>query len=297
MSETLERPVSRLPAPIRALRPRQWVKNLLVVLAPLAAGWLFRPQVLAGVALAFVAFCLVSSAVYLLNDIRDVAEDRLHPKKRFRPIAAGELAVPVAAGMAVVLGLAGLGLGFWVAPALCLTLIVYSGVQVLYSTVLKHLPVIDLAVVSSGFLLRAIAGGVAVAVPLTQWFLLVASFGSLFMVAGKRYSELISVGAEAGTRRSLDRYSPSYLRFVWMLAAVLVVTSYSLWAFENRADPLLGVPWTAISIAPFTLGMLQYALEVDAGQAGEPEDVVLHDHVLQGLGVIWLATISIAVFT
>ena len=86
MSETLERPVSRLPAPIRALRPRQWVKNFLVVLAPLAAGWLFRPEVLRGVALAFIAFCLVSSAVYLLNDIRDVDEDRLHPKKRFRPI-------------------------------------------------------------------------------------------------------------------------------------------------------------------------------------------------------------------
>ena len=95
-------------------------------------------------------------------------------------------------------------------------------IQVLYSTVLKHLPVIDLAVVSSGFLLRAIAGGVAVGVPLSQWFLLVASFGSLFMVAGKRYSELVSVGAEAGTRKSLDRYSASYLRFVWILAAVLV---------------------------------------------------------------------------
>ncbi len=296
MSETLERPASRLPAPIRALRPRQWVKNLLVVLAPLAAGWLLRPTVLAGVALAFVAFCLVSSAVYLLNDIRDVDEDRQHPRKRFRPIAAGELAVPVAAGMAAVLGAAGLALGYWVAPALGLTLVVYVVIQVLYSTVLKHLPVIDLAVVSSGFLLRAIAGGVAVAVPLSQWFLLVASFGSLFMVAGKRYSELVSVGVGAGTRRSLDRYSQSYLRFVWILAAVLVVASYSLWAFENRADPLLGVPWTAISIAPFTLGMLQYALEVDAGQAGEPEDVVLHDHVLQGLGVIWLITISIAVF-
>jgi decaprenyl-phosphate phosphoribosyltransferase len=296
MSETLERPVSRLPAPIRALRPRQWVKNFLVLLAPLAAGWLFRPEVLRGVALAFVAFCLVSSAVYLLNDVRDVEEDRLHPKKRFRPIAAGELSVPVAAVMAVVLGLGGLGLGYLVDPGLAITLGVYVVIQVLYSTVLKHLPVIDLAVVSSGFLLRAIAGGVAVGVPLSQWFLLVASFGSLFMVAGKRYSELISVGAEAGTRRSLDRYSASYLRFVWILAAVLVVTSYSLWAFENRGSPPLGVPWTAISIAPFTLGMLQYALEVDAGQAGEPEDVVLHDHVLQGLGVIWLATISIAVF-
>jgi decaprenyl-phosphate phosphoribosyltransferase len=296
MSKTLERPARRLPAPLRAMRPRQWVKNLLVVLAPLAAGRLFEPAVLGGVALAFVAFCLVSSAVYLLNDIRDVDEDRLHPRKRFRPIAAGELAVPVATGMAIVLGVGGLALGFWVDRGLGITLAVYVAIQVLYSTVLKHLPVIDLAVVSSGFLLRAIAGGVAVGVPLSQWFLLVASFGSLFMVAGKRYSELMSVGAEAGTRKSLDRYSMSYLRFVWILAAVLVVSSYSLWAFENRFNPLLGVPWTAISIAPFTLGMLQYALEVDAGQAGEPEDVVLHDHVLQGLGVIWLATISIAVF-
>lgn len=296
MSEIVARPVSRLPAPVRALRPRQWVKNLLVVLAPLAGGVLFQPAVLSGVALAFVAFCLVSSAVYLLNDIRDVEEDRLHPRKRFRPIAAGELRVPVAAALGVVLGLAGLGLGFWTAPALGVTLVVYVVIQILYSGVLKHLRVIDLAVVSSGFLLRAIAGGVAVGVDLSQWFLLVASFGSLFMVAGKRYSELVSVGADAGTRKSLDRYSASYLRFVWMLAAVLVVTSYSLWAFENPGTSALGVPWTAISIAPFTLGMLQYALEVDAGEAGEPEDVVLHDHVLQGLGVIWLATISIAVF-
>lgn len=296
MSETLERPVSRLPAPIRAMRPRQWVKNFLVVLAPLAGGVLFQPDVLEGVALAFVAFCLVSSAVYLLNDIRDVEEDRLHPRKRFRPIAAGELSIPVAAVMGIVLGLAGLALGFWTAPALGVTLVVYVAIQILYSAVLKHLPVIDLAVVSSGFLLRAIAGGVAVAVPLSQWFLLVAAFGSLFMVAGKRYSELVSVGADAGTRKSLDRYSQSYLRFVWILAAVLVVTCYSLWAFENPGREPLGVPWTAISIAPFTLGMLQYALEVDAGQAGEPEDVVLHDHVLQGLGLIWLITISIAVF-
>ena len=98
------------------------------------------------------------------------------------------------------------------------------------------------------------------------------------------------------TRRSLERYSESYLRFTWMLAAVMVLISYSLWAFENRGAPVLGVPWTAISIAPFTLGLLQYALEVDVGNAGEPEDVVLHDHVLQGIGLVWLAVISVAVF-
>jgi len=286
----------RLPAPLRAVRPRQWLKNLLVGTAPLAAGRLLEQQVLISVALAFVAFCLVSAMVYLLNDVRDVEEDRLHPKKRLRPIAAGELSVPAAIAIAVVTGIAGFALAFLTSTDLGITVTVYVALQVLYTLFLKHVPVLDLAMVASGFLLRAIAGGVASNIPLSQWFLLVASFGSFFMIAGKRYSELKALGADAGTRRSLTRYTESYLRFAWMLAAVMVLISYSLWAFENRGDPLMGVPWTAISIAPFTLGLMQYALEVDSGNAGEPEDVVLHDHVLQAMGVVWLVVISVAVF-
>jgi decaprenyl-phosphate phosphoribosyltransferase len=298
MSQSTEVAVraSRLPPAIRAMRPRQWIKNVLVVTAPLAGGQLLRPSVLGQVALAFVAFCLVSATIYLVNDVRDVEEDRLHPRKRFRPIAAGQLSPSAALLLAAVTGVLGLGLGYWTAVSLGATLTVYIALQTCYSLFLKHLPVVDLAVVASGFLLRAIAGGVAAHIPLSQWFLLVAAFGSFFMVAGKRYSEMKSLGSESGTRKSLSRYSESYLRFSWVLAAVMVLISYSLWAFENRADAWLGVPWTAISIAPFTLGLLQYALEVDSGQAGEPEDVVLHDHVLQGIGVIWLVTISVAVF-
>ena len=283
------------------MRPKQWVKNVLVAAAPLAGGRLLEPAVLRGVVLAFVAFCLVSATVYLVNDVRDVAEDRLHPRKRFRPIAAGELKPAAALVLATFTGIAGLALGFAVALPLGITLVVYVAIQLLYSSFLKHLPVVDLAVVASGFLLRAIAGGVATGIVLSQWFLLVAAFGSFFMVAGKRYSEMKAIGGEAGTRRALTRYSESYLRFTWMLAAVMVLISYSLWAFENPrgagGEPdLLGVPWTAISIAPFTLGLLQYALEVDAGNAGEPEEVVLQDRVLQGIGVIWLVVISVAVF-
>jgi decaprenyl-phosphate phosphoribosyltransferase len=278
------------------MRPKQWVKNILVATAPLAAGRLFETPVLTGVGLAFVAFCLVSASVYLVNDVRDVAEDRLHPRKRFRPVAAGELRPQTALLLAALTGLGGLALGFATTVPLGITLVVYLAVQLLYSTFLKHLPVIDLAVVASGFLLRAIAGGVATGIPLSQWFLLVAAFGSFFMVAGKRYSEMRAIGGDAGTRRSLTKYSESYLRFAWMLAAVMVLISYSLWAFQNGGSGVLGIPWTAISIAPFTLGLLQYALEVDAGSAGEPEDVVLHDHVLQGIGVIWLVVISVAVF-
>jgi decaprenyl-phosphate phosphoribosyltransferase len=294
-TEVVLRP-SRLPAAVRAMRPRQWVKNVLVLAAPLAAGQLLDSTVLAKAALAFVAFCLVSACVYLINDVRDVEEDRMHPRKRLRPIAAGEISPAAALVLAAVTGAAGFTIGFLTSVNLGITLAVYLVLQVIYSVFLKHLPVVDLAMVASGFLLRAIAGGVATDIPLSQWFLLVASFGSLFMVAGKRYSELKDIGADAGTRRSLGRYSQSYLRFVWMLAAAMVLISYSLWAFENRSDPALGIPWTALSIAPFTLGLLQYALEVDAGAAGEPEDVVLHDHVLQAIGAVWLVLISIAVF-
>jgi decaprenyl-phosphate phosphoribosyltransferase len=288
---------SRLPAAIRAMRPRQWVKNVLVVTAPLAGGVLIKPEVLRGTALAFVAFCLMSATVYLINDVRDVEEDRLHPRKRFRPIAAGELKPAAALVLAVITGVASLTVGFLTTPQLGVTLLIYLLVQIVYSTFLKHLPVVDLAMVASGFLLRAIAGGVASGIPLSQWFLLVAAFGSFFMVAGKRYSEIKSLGSEAGTRKSLTRYSESYLRFAWMLAAVMVLISYSLWAFEFRGGGAYAIPWTAISIAPFTLGLLQYALEVDSGNAGEPEEVVLHDRVLQAIGLVWLVVISIGVFS
>lgn len=287
---------SRMPPWLRAMRPKQWVKNVLVLTAPLAAGRLFEPTVLVHSLLAFVGFCLISATVYLINDIRDIDEDRLHPKKRLRPIPAGELAIPTAWVLALVCAAAAFTIGFVTAPKLGITFATYLGLQLLYSLLLKHQPVIDLAMVASGFLLRAIAGGVATDIPLSQWFLLVASFGSLFMVAGKRYSEMIALGAEAGTRRSLERYTDSYLRFAWMVSAATVLMAYSLWAFENRTGGPLGVPWTAISIAPFTLGLLQYAREIDAGGAGAPEDIVLGDRVIQVLGLIWLVLISIAVF-
>lgn len=289
-----------LPAPIRAMRPKQWVKNVLVFAAPLAAGQLAAPAVLARSAQAFVAFSLISAAVYLVNDVRDADSDRQHPTKRLRPIAAGELSPAAALALAAVCAAIALALGWFTAPALAVVLGVYALLQVGYSLFLKHQPIVDLAVVAAGFLLRAVAGGVASGLVLSQWFLLVASFGSLFMVAGKRYSEIVRLGPDAGTRASLERYTPTYLRFVWTLAAALVVLSYSLWAFDLRtpagAGHLWGVPWAQVSIAPFTLAMLRYAYEIDRGEAGAPEDVVLSDRMIQVLGVLWIVPLALAVF-
>ncbi|MPR00332.1 decaprenyl-phosphate phosphoribosyltransferase [Modestobacter sp. I12A-02628] len=282
---------------VRAVRPKQWVKNVLVLAAPLAAGRVFEAEVAGPTAVAFALFCMSSAAVYLVNDTIDVEEDRRHPKKRFRPIAAGIVPRPLALALAAVLFTAALVTAALVTrPALAGVLASYVVIQLAYCLFLKNQPVIDLAVVASGFLLRGIAGGVAAGIVLSQWFLLVAAFGSLFMVAGKRYSEFVLVGDEAATRKTLQEYSASYLRFVWSLSAGVTCTAYSLWAFE-MVETQDGIPWATISIAPFVLAILRYAMDVDKGAAGAPEEIVLHDRVLLALGLLWAALVGIGVFS
>ncbi len=280
---------------LRTMRPRQWVKNVLVFAAPLASGTVLQLDVLLPTLAAFGLFCLMASAIYLLNDVRDVAEDRRHPRKRFRPVAAG--IVPPA--LAVATGLFLLVVSLVVAvlltrPALAGVLGSYAAISLAYAYFLKDQPVIDLAVVASGFLLRGIAGGAAAGIALSQWFLLVAAFGALFMVAGKRYAELVALGHDAETRRSLQEYSPSYLRFVWSLSAGVACTAYSLWAFE-MARSQDGVPWATLSIAPFVLGILRYAMDVDKGAAGAPEEIIMGDRVLLALGVVWALAVGVGV--
>ncbi len=280
---------------VRAVRPRQWIKNLLVLAAPLAAGRILDPEVLGPTAVAFVLFCLASAAVYLVNDSIDLDEDRRHPRKRLRPIAAGIVPRPLAIGVAAALFAVALTAGALLTrPALAWVLAVYVAIQLAYCTFLKNQPVLDLAVVASGFLLRGIAGGVAAGLSISQWFLLVAAFGSLFMVAGKRYSELVLVGDGAETRKTLREYSASYLRFVWSLSAGVTCTVYSLWAFE-MVESQPGIPWATISIGPFVLAILRYAVDVDRGTAGAPEEIVLRDKVLLVLGLTWALTVGLGV--
>ncbi len=271
------------------------MKNVLGAAAPLAAGAIFHPQVAASVVVAFVAFSLAASAGYLVNDLADVEEDRRHPTKRLRPLASGRVSPRTAVVTAVLLAVASVALAAALSTrGLVAVLVVYLALTASYSLWLKHQPVIDLAIVSSGFLLRAMAGGLAAHIPLSQWFLIVASFGSLFVVAGKRYSELVS-HPDAGTRRSLDGYTPGYLRFVWSVAAGVTITSYGLWAFQVDVNSS-PVAWGPVSLAPFVLALLRYAVDIDQGRAGEPEAIVWSDRVLQLLVLAWLVTFGIGAF-
>jgi decaprenyl-phosphate phosphoribosyltransferase len=282
---------------VKAIRPRQWLKNVLVLAAPLgAAGRGHRydyGQLAIQVSVAFVVFSLAASAVYLVNDVRDVEADREHPTKRFRPIAAGVVPEWLAYTLAVVLAVASIGLAWWLTPNLAVVMVVYIGMQLGYCFGLKHQAVMDICIVSSAYLLRAIAGGAATDTRLSQWFLLMAAFGSLFMVAGKRYAELqLAERTGAAIRKALESYTSTYLRFVWTLSATAVVMCYGLWAFERDHG---SAGWFSVSMVPFTIAILRYAVDVDGGLAGEPEEIALRDRVFQLLVVVWIGTVGAAV--
>jgi decaprenyl-phosphate phosphoribosyltransferase len=282
---------------LRTARPRQWLKNVLVFAAPGAAGVTIEVGTVAPIIGAFAAWCLVSSGTYFLNDAVDAEADRLHPRKRHRPVAAGIVPVPLAKLLAVLLIGAGVGLPLvWGAPGVTAVIATYAGVTISYSLWLKDEPVIDLAAVASGFVLRAISGGVAAGVPISNWFLIVASFGSLFMVAGKRHAEHLDLRDGRGAHRAtLEEYSLGYLRYVRSLSSSVAIAAYCLWAFE-KADAAGSGIFFQLSIVPFVIAILRYALILDAGRGGAPEEIVLGDRTLQVLGLAWVALFALGVY-
>jgi decaprenyl-phosphate phosphoribosyltransferase len=281
---------------LRTARPKQWLKNVLVFAAPGAAGVLTHGTVLARSILTFAIFCIVASGVYFINDVLDVEADRRHPKKRFRPIAAGVVNLSLARVLGPALLVLGVGLAAILGWRLVVVLAIYITVQFAYSFWLKHEPILDLAAVASGFVLRAIAGGVATKVPISEWFLIVATFGSLFMVTGKRSAEHSALGDNRGSHRAtLAVYTASFLRFVLILSSTVAVTAYCLWAFESQKAHHSGI-WYQLSIVPFGLALLRYAFLLDQGHGGSPEDVVLGDRSLQVLGALWVVVFALGVY-
>jgi len=282
------------------MRPRQWVKNLLVVVAPAAAGQLFHAHVAARTLVAFVAFCLASSGTYLLNDLRDVEADRLHPGKRARPIAQGIVGVELAAWASGVLLVAGVAVGMALTWKLGVVVLLYVVESVGYSHGGKRLAVLELGFVAAGFVLRAIAGGVATGLPLSSWFLVVISFGALFVVVGKRLAEFHEMGPERGSHRAvLDAYTEPFLRGALVLCAAVTVTGYCLWAFTIDRNGLAVHHvqlWIQLSAVPVVLAVLYVLLQLDAGRGGAPEDLVLRDRVVQALGVVWVVLVFVGVY-
>ncbi len=292
---------------LRTARPHQWVKNLLVFAAPGAAGMLTHLPVLLKAATAFWVFCLAASGTYFLNDSVDREADRRHPVNRHRPVAAGVVSPRLALGAAVGLLLSALVLGaVALGPAAAGCVAAYVAINIAYNLHLRHEPVLDLAAVASGFVLRAIAGGLATGIHLSEWFLVVTSFASLFIVAGKREgapvmdldaeleAELAAVGLPA--RRSRPVYPAGYLRYVRALSSGVAMAAYCLWAFDKAARGDGHAAWLQLTIVPFVLAMLRYALLVEQDGVEVPEDVLLGDGTIVALGVIWAGLFALGVY-
>jgi decaprenyl-phosphate phosphoribosyltransferase len=287
----------RALAHLTALRPRQWVKNLLVFAAPVAAGDARHLHTLTLALLAFVAFCMAASGTYLINDTRDVERDRLHPTKRERPIAAGQVRVSTAYVMATVLILGSLLIGFLTARDLGITLLAYLGLTTCYSLWLKHMAILDILAVAAGFVLRAVAGATATGLPISEWFFIVTSFGALLIVVGKRESELHALGADAGrVRPTLAVYTAEFLRYLRGVATGVVLIAYCLWAFESATHGHGGSVWFQLSIVPFTAAVFQYALILEQGGGEHPERVLTTDRAILASGAVWALLYGYAVY-
>lgn len=296
MTETAAHRTSLLGGVVRALRPKQWIKNLLVFAAPVAAGIFDDGGYVNRTLVAFVCFCAASSATYLINDSLDVESDRRHPVKRNRPIAAGIVPVPLAWTLAIVL-LAGSIVGsFALRRDFGFTIVAYLANTTLYTLWLKRQPILDIVSVAAGFVLRAIGGATATNLPISEWFFIVTSFGALFMVAGKRAGERAELGDDAATIRPvLAAYTPefnTYLRAVFSAGTLL---TYCLWAFAS-AQESSGTVLFQLSIVPFAIAILRYALLLQNGAGSEPENLVLSDRVLLIAAATWAIIYACAVY-
>ncbi len=280
---------------VKAVRPRQMIKNLMVLAAPFATGELLEPQVLIKAAVAVIAFSAAAAGIYLLNDVIDASADRTHPTKRLRPVASGSLSAQRAIAASVLLLVVGELMSFLGTPRLAVVVAVYAQLQIVYCLWLRRQPVVDICLVATGFVLRVVAGAASAEVPLSSWLLFATAFGSLFMVSGRRYSE-INLRDQKGrsSRASLDRYSSSYLRFVWSSSAIMSILAYLLWSSQNLSQkrPL----YSGLAATMFIIAILRYALDIDRGGAGAPEDIAFSDRALQALALLWLVATTVAVY-
>ena len=284
-----------------AIRPNQWTKNILVFLAPLFA-FSFETNTLLVSIKAFIAFCLISSSIYLINDSIDKNKDKKHPTKKFRVIASGLVSIPSAIKLSLILLLISLFIGFSLNNSFVLILVLYFFVQILYCFKLKHLPIIEFFCVASGFIMRSIAGGVAADIFISSWFLLSVGMLSLFLAVEKRKAEILNLkNSKVITRNVLKSYSLNLInKFESVLTSSTVMT-YSLWAY----GPSIGgskSPYMIITIPLVMLGIFRYQMLSDIKQnkiysktkislLETPEKVILTDKPIQMILFIWISII------
>jgi 4-hydroxybenzoate polyprenyltransferase len=288
-----------LHALVVSLRPLQWIKNGALLVAPLFAQQVTHLARLWPALAGIVAFSALASAVYLANDLVDREQDRLHPEKRRRPLAAGELSPALASATSVALALGGLALSAAIGRTFLAVALAYVALQVLYSSVLKHLVIVDVFAVAAGFVLRVVAGAEAVAVPISNWLYLCTLLLSLFLALAKRRAELTLLGDDApGHRRILVEYSTSMVDQLVTVLSACTVLAYALYTMAPETTQKFGTDRLKFSV-PFVLfGLFRYIYLVHRqGAGGQPERVILTDRPMQVNLAAYLAAVAWAIYS
>ena len=269
------------------MRPQQWVKNLFV-LAPLVFSQnLLAPDLFLRSLVGMVLFCAASGAVYLINDLFDVERDRVHPIKRHRPIASGRLPERVAWTSAVTIALVGLALSAVLNPWFAAIVGGYAILNLWYSLQLKHVVFVDVTVIAVGFLLRVLAGGLVVAVPISAWLIICTFLLSLYLALGKRKHELVTVGAERKSRSVLKHYEIGHVRTAMVVAAVVTLLSYSAYTLDPATVAEFDTRWLPLSIPCIALGLSRFYRLTQSSELGSPTELMLRDRVFVGNIAVW----------
>lgn len=278
---------------LRALRPQQWVKNAFVFAALVFARKLTDPAAVVDSLLVFAAFSALASSIYLVNDIADYERDRVHPKKRNRPIASGALSRSTAGVMAALLAPVGLGLAFWLNTRTGATLAVYAVMNLAYSFRLKHVVLLDVFIIAAGFLLRVSAGAFAIEVGISPWLLLCTFFVALFLAFCKRRQELESLGESASAHRGiLAEYSTPFIDKMISALASMTVMSYALYTIDPGVVRRLGTDGLVLTLPLVLFGVFRYLYLVHRhDKGGSPTEVVLTDRGVQLIIALYLAVV------
>lgn len=277
---------------VTLIRPKQWLKNLMLLFAPFLSGSILRPGVLEDGIIPFAAFCVVSSAGYVFNDLLDHRQDKLHPVKKKRPVAAGDVSVTHASVLCAILLLCGLLLAGSASGTFWWPFIAYILLSLAYSYKLKELPIVDIFCISAGFLLRLEAGGAVFSVRISEWLFLSVFFLALFLSTGKRLSEKNSLKEEAaGHRKALMYYPPGFLDAAMYMTASTVLLTYTMYVISRQVEMLI------YTVPLCCFGLLRYILRVKAGLGGDPTDSLLHDMPLFVVSVLWAIIVALSIYS
>ena len=282
-----------LKALIRGLRPKQAAKNLFVFAAIVFANQLFILHSFERVALAFLLFSLASGSIYLLNDILDVEQDRNHPKKKLRPIASGALPLPLAQAALIIIGLGSVAAGVMLSTKFGLTVAAYLVMNIAYCYRLKHVVLLDVFTIASGFVLRTVAGGFVIGVHISHWLLLCTLQLALFLGFLKRRQELVEQGSEAKlTRAILDEYSLPFLDQMITIVAAVSIVCYSVYTVESDTAHTHPHLWITVPIVIFGICRYLY-LVYQKHMGGAPEEVLRTDRWMQATVILWFLLIML----